>query len=92
MLVQRCKKNKQKKDNKSEQWNKQQKENFQRFGNIYQQELYKSYQNVDIAPPVANVPLQQHIQLPAVQPGVLPAPPFITALLPIPLIVINMPL
>jgi hypothetical protein len=58
-LVQRCKKKKVKKDNKSEKWNAQQKENFERFGDIYQGVPYKSYRNVDIRPPVANIPLQQ---------------------------------
>ncbi len=90
MLVQRCKKKKVKKDNKNERWNKQQQEYFQRYGNIYRQEPYKSYRNVDIAPSVANMPLQQRVQLPAVQPNILPAPPAVAAPLPIPLIIISL--
>ncbi len=56
-LVQRCKKKKVKRDDKNEKWNKQQKENFQQFVNMYQGEPYKSYCNVNIEPPVANIPL-----------------------------------
>jgi hypothetical protein len=75
------------KDNKNKKWNKQQQENCQRFGDIYRQEPYNW--NVDIEPSVANEPLQQHVQLPAIQPYKLPAPPAIAAPLPIPLIVIT---
>jgi hypothetical protein len=76
-LVQRCKKNKVKKDNKSEKWNPQQKKNFKRFGDIYQGVPYKSYRNVDIGPPVANIPLQQQVvQPPPVQQPIAPPAPF----------------
>jgi hypothetical protein len=70
-LVQRCKKKKVKKNNKSEKWNVQQKENFKCFSDIYQGVPYKSYHNVDIGPPVTNIPLQQ----PVIQQPVVPPPP-----------------
>ncbi len=89
MLVHRCKKKKVKKDNKNERWNKQQQEYFQWYGNIYRQEPYKSYRNIDIAPSVANMPLQQHVQLPAIQPNILPALPAVAA--PLPIIIISLP-
>ena len=57
-LVQRHKKKKVKKDNQEEKWNAQQKENFLRFGDIYRGEPYKNYCNVNVGPPVANIPLQ----------------------------------
>ncbi len=38
------------------------------------------------------MPLQQHVQLPAMQPNLLPTPPAITALPEIPLIIITLPL
>jgi hypothetical protein len=105
-FVQRRKKKKVKKDNKSEKWNGQQKENFICFSDIYQGVPYKSYRNVDIRPPVTNIPLQQ----PVIQQPVAPPPPIAAApaqqqiippasvaaaaasLLPIPLIVITPPL
>jgi hypothetical protein len=74
-LVQRRKKKKAKKDNKSEKWNVQQKENFECFGDIYQGVPYKSYRNVDIGPPVANIPLQQ----PAAQQPIAPQAPIVAA-------------
>jgi hypothetical protein len=104
-LVQRCKKKKTKKDNKSEKWNAQQRENFERFGDIYQGVPYKSYRNVDIGPPVANIPLQQPAaqhpiapQAPVVaapvQPPIIPPAPGAIAAgapLPVPLIVVTPP-
>ncbi len=73
-LVQRCKKKQTKRNNQEEKWNKQQKENFLRFGDIYQGEPYKNYRNVNVGPPVANIPLQQQVvQPPVVQPPI-PAP------------------
>jgi hypothetical protein len=87
ILVQKMKEKESEKDNKDEKWNKQQQENLQRFGDIYKQEPYKSYRNVNIAPPVANMPLQQHIQLLAIQPNLLPSLPAIAAL---PLIVVTL--
>ncbi len=73
-LVQRRKKKQTRKNNQEERWNKQQKENFLRFGDIYQGESYKNYRNVDVGPPVANIPLQQQVvQPPVVQPPI-PAP------------------
>jgi hypothetical protein len=57
-LVQRHKKKKVKKNNQEEKWNAQQKENFLRFSDIYKGDPYKSYCNVNIGPPVANIPLQ----------------------------------
>jgi hypothetical protein len=104
-LVQRRKKKKVKRDNKSEKWNAQQKENFKCFSDIYQGVPYKSYRNVDIRPPVTNIPLQQ----PVIQQPVAPPPPIVAALaqqqiippapvapaaaalLPIPLIVVTPP-
>jgi len=105
-LVQRRKKKKVKKNNKSEKWNAQQKENFECFGDIYQGEPYKNYHNVDIGPPVANIPLQQPVAqqpvappppiaaIPAQQQIIPPAPiaAAATTPLPIPLIVITPPL
>ncbi len=69
-------KKKVKKDNKSKKWNAQQKENFECFGDISQGVPYKSYRNVDIPPPVANIPLQQPVNQPpaAQQPMALAAP------------------
>jgi hypothetical protein len=73
-LVQRRKKKQTRKNNQEERWNKQQKENFLRFGDIYQGEPYKNYRNVNVGPPVANIPLQQQVvQPPFVQPA--PAQP-----------------
>jgi hypothetical protein len=72
-LVQRRKKKKVKKDNKSEKWNVQQKKNFECFGDIYQAEPYKSYWNVNIGPPLAIAPMQQQVvQPPVVQPQLYP--------------------
>jgi hypothetical protein len=77
-LVQRRKKRKVKKDNQEEKWNAQQKENFLRFGDISKGEPYKSYRNVDVGPPVANIPLQQPVaQPPVIQ--VIPPPPAVPA-------------
>jgi hypothetical protein len=70
-LVQRRKKKKVKKNNNSEKWNVQQKENFKCFGDICQGVPYKSYSNVNIGPPVTNIPLQQ----PVIQQPVVPLPP-----------------
>ncbi len=74
--MQRRKKKKVKKDSKREKWNAQQKEIFERFGDIYQGVPYKSYHNIDIGPPVANIPLQQPVNKPpaAQQLISLPAP------------------
>ena len=73
-LVQRRKKKQTRKNNQEERWNKQQKENFLRFGDIYRGEPYKNYRNVEVGPPVANIPLQQQVvQPPVVQPPI-PAP------------------
>jgi hypothetical protein len=58
-LVQRRKKKKTKRDSQEEKWNAQQRENFLHFGDIYRGESYKNYRNVDVGPPVANIPLQQ---------------------------------
>ncbi len=85
-LVQRRKKNKKNKNNKIEKWNAQQRRNFMRYGDIYQGEPYKSYQNVDIGPPLAIAQLQQQVaqqpiappqQLypPIALPYILPPPP-----------------
>jgi hypothetical protein len=104
-LVQRRKKKKAKKDNKSEKWNAQQRENFEHFGDIYQGVPYKSYRNVDIGPPVTNIPLQQPAaqqpiapQAPVVaapvQPPIIPPAPGTVAAaapLPVPLIVVTPP-
>jgi hypothetical protein len=73
-LVQRRKKNQIKRHAQDEKWNKQQKENFLRFGDIYQSESYKSYRNVDVEPPVANIPQQQPVVQPAVVQPPIPAP------------------
>ncbi len=68
-LVQRRKKKKVRKNNKSEKWNAQQKRNFECFGDIYQGEPYKRYRNVNIGPPLAiALPQQQVVQPPVVQP------------------------
>jgi hypothetical protein len=76
--VQRHKKRKVKKDNQEEKWNAQQKENFLHVGDIYRGEPYKSYRNVDVGPPVANIPLQQPVaQSPVIQ--VIPPPPAVPA-------------
>jgi len=76
--VQRRKKKKVKKDNQEEKWNAQQKENFLRFGDIYRGEPYKNYCNVNVGPPVANIPLQQPMaQPPVIQ--VIPPPPAVPA-------------
>jgi hypothetical protein len=99
-LVQRRKKKKVKRDSQEEKWNAQQRENFLRFGDIYKGEFYKNYRNVDVGPPVANIPLQQPVaQPPIVQiippPPAVPAPvqllPIIAAAPPPPIIVV-MPL
>jgi hypothetical protein len=60
------------KDDESEKWNKQQRENFERFGDIWYQEPYENCQTTDVTPPVANMPLQQHVQLSALQLSLLP--------------------
>ena len=78
-LVQRRKKNKKDKNNKNEKWNAQQLRNFLTHGDIYRGEPYKSYRNVNVGPPVANVPLQQQVGQPPIvqinQPAIpLPAP------------------
>jgi hypothetical protein len=68
-LVQWCKKNKVKKDNKIGKWNTQQRQYFERFGDIYRGQPYKNYRNVDIGPPLAIAPPQQQVvQPPVVQP------------------------
>jgi hypothetical protein len=72
--VQRRKKKQTRKNNQEERWNKQQKENFLRFGDIYQGESYKNYRNVDVGPPVANIPLQQQVVQPPVVQPLIPAP------------------
>jgi hypothetical protein len=65
---------------KRQKWNAQQRENFEWLGDIYCGVPYKNYRNVDIGPPVANVPLQQHVvQLPVAIPNILPAPPTVFA-------------
>jgi hypothetical protein len=62
---------------------------------------YKSYHNVDIGPPVANIPLQQQVtqppigqpqivQPPVVLPNILPAPPVIAVEHPIQVIVVTL--
>jgi hypothetical protein len=77
-LVQRRKKKKTKRDSQEEKWNAQQKENFLRFGDIYKGESYKNYRNVNVGPPVANIPLQQPVvQPPVVQ--IIPPPPAVPA-------------
>jgi hypothetical protein len=73
-LVQMRKKKQTRKNNQEERWNKQQKENFLRFGDIYQGESYKNYRNVDVGPPVANIPLQQQVVQPPVVQPTIPAP------------------
>jgi len=75
-LVQRRKKKQTRKNNQEEKWNKQQQENFLRFGDIYRGEPYKNYRNVEVGPPVANIPLQQQVvPPPVVQPPIpVPAP------------------
>jgi hypothetical protein len=56
-LVLRRKKKKIKRDSQEEKWNAQQRENFLHFGDIYKGGSYKNYRNVDVGPPVANIPL-----------------------------------
>jgi hypothetical protein len=74
-LVQKRKKKRTNKNNKSEKWNAQQRRNFVRYGDIYQGEPYKSYRNVDIGPPLAIAqPQQQVAQQPAAQPQQLYPP------------------
>jgi hypothetical protein len=74
-LVQKRKKKKTKQDGQEKRWNAQQKENFLCFGDIYRSESYKNNRNVDVGPPVANIPLQQPVaQPPAVVQGIPPAP------------------
>ncbi len=58
-LVQKRKKKRTNKNNKSEKWNAQQRRNFVRYGDIYQGEPYKNYRNVDIGPPLAIAQPQQ---------------------------------
>jgi hypothetical protein len=72
--VQRCKKKKVKKDNQEEKWNAQQKENFLCFGDIYRGEPYKSYRNVNVGLPFANIPLQQPVAQPSVIQAIPPPP------------------
>jgi hypothetical protein len=99
-LVQKRKKRKVKKDSQEEKWNAQQRENFLRFGDIYKGEPYINYRNVDVGPPVANIPLQQSVaQPPVVQvippPPAIPAPvqhpPIIAAAPPPPIIIVTPP-
>ncbi len=96
-LVQRCKKKQTKRNNQDKRWNKQQKENFLRFGDIYQGEPYKSYRNVDVEPPVTNIPQQQPVVQPQVVqppiPGPAPVqpPPVPAVAPPLPVIVITPP-
>jgi hypothetical protein len=74
-LVQKRKKKKTKQDGQEKRWNAQQKKNFLRFGDIYRSESYKNYQNVNVGPPVANIPLQQpEAQPPAAVQGIPPPP------------------
>jgi hypothetical protein len=98
--VQRRKKKKVKRDSQEEKWNAQQRENFLCFGDIYKGEPYKNYSNVDVGPPVANIPLQQPVAQPHVvqiipPPPAFPAPvqppPVIAAAPPPPIIVITPP-
>jgi hypothetical protein len=100
LFVQRRKKKKVKRDSQEEKWNPQQRENFLRFGDIYRGEPYKNYRNVDVGPPVANIPLQQPVaQPPVVQiippPPAVPAPvqppPVIAAAPPPPIIIVTPP-
>jgi hypothetical protein len=99
-LVQRRKKRKVKRDSQEEKWNAQQRENFLCFGDIYKGEFYKNYSNVDVGPPVTNIPLQQPVaQPPVVQiippPPAVPAPvklPPVIAAAPPPLIIVVTPL
>ncbi len=73
------------KNNKNEKWNTQQRQNFERFGDIYWGEPYKSYQNVDIAPPLAIAPPQQQVvQPPVVQPQNIQPPIALPYILPVP--------
>ncbi len=62
------KKNEQPKTNKSDKLNKQQKIDFERYGDIWYEPRYKSYQ-ISNGELIANLPLQQQVQLP-----LLPAP------------------
>jgi hypothetical protein len=78
-LVQKRKKKKIKQDVLEKRWNAQQKENFLRFGDIYRGESYKIYQNVDVGPPVANIPLQQPVAQPPVTVQGIPPPPVVPA-------------
>jgi hypothetical protein len=74
-LVQKRKKKRTNKNNKSEKWNAQQRRNFVRYGDIYQGEPYKNYRNVDIGPPLAIAqPQQQVAPQPAAQPQQLYPP------------------
>jgi hypothetical protein len=77
-IVQKKKKNKNKKNNLSDKWTKQQKENFERFGDIWYQEPYKNYHVSDFATPaVAAQPQAQVQQQPVLQqqPVGQPQPP-----------------
>jgi hypothetical protein len=90
-LVQKRKKKKTKQDDQEQRWNALQKKNFLRFGDIYRSESYKNYQNVDVGPPVANIPLQQPVaQPPAVVQGI-PPPPAVPAPVQLPPVVAGAP-
>jgi hypothetical protein len=78
-LVQKRKKKKTKQDVLEKRWNAQQKENFLRFGDIYRGESYKNYRNVNVGPPVANMPLQQPVAQPPVVVQGIPPPPAVPA-------------
>ncbi len=99
-LVQRRKKKKTKQNDQEKRWNAQQRENFLRFGDIYKGESYKNYQNVDVGPPVANIPLQQPVAQPPIVQVIPPAPaipapvqqpPVIAAAPPPPIIIVTPP-
>jgi hypothetical protein len=77
-LVQKRKKKRTKQGVLDKKWNAQQKENFLRFGDIYR-ESYKNYRNVDVGPPVANIPLQQPVAQPPVIIQGIPPPPAVPA-------------
>ncbi len=88
--MKRHKKKKRKRDSQEEKWNAQEKENFLFFGDIYKGESYKNYRNVDVGPPVANIPLQQPVvQPPVVQ--VIPPPPAVPAPVQLPPVIAGAP-
>ncbi len=90
-LVQKRKKKKTKQNDQEKRWNTQQRENFLCFGDIYKAESYKNYRNVDVGPPVANIPLQQPVAQPTAVVQGIPPPPVVPAPVQLPPVVAGAP-